>query len=73
MGIDVVNFLATTSLILFRRHRGVKLPGPTLHVRLHETGYTEGHPLVALGGTRVSASPTLVGSDSMKRVLMKGK
>ena len=29
VGVDVVNFLATTSLILFRRHRGMKRPGPT--------------------------------------------
>ena len=41
VGIDVVNFLATTSLILFRRHRGMKRPGPTLHVRLRETGSTD--------------------------------
>ena len=40
VGVDVVNFLATTSLILFRRHRGMKRPGPTLRVRLRETGFT---------------------------------
>ena len=40
VGVDVVNFLATTSLILFRRHRGMKWPRPTLHVRLREIGST---------------------------------
>ena len=47
VGVDVVNFHATTSLILFRRHRGMKRPGPTLHVRLRETGSTDWHALVA--------------------------
>ena len=65
--------LTVTSLILIRRHRGMKRPGPTLHVRLRETGSTDKHALVAKGGWRVSVSPTLVGADSMKRVLMKGK
>ena len=37
VGVDVVNFVVTTSLILFRRHRGMKWPGLTLHVRLRET------------------------------------
>ena len=37
MGVGFVNFLATTSLILFRRHRGMKRPRPTLHVHLRET------------------------------------
>ena len=37
VGIDFVNLLAVTSLILIRRHRGMKRPGPTLHVLLHET------------------------------------
>ena len=41
VGVDVVNFLATTSLILLRRHRGMKRPRPTLHVRLCETGSTD--------------------------------
>ena len=41
VGIDVVNFLATTSLILFQLHRGMKRPGPTLPVRLRETGSTD--------------------------------
>ena len=40
-GVDVVNFLDTTSLILFRRHRGMKRPGQTLHVRLREIGTTD--------------------------------
>ena len=30
---DIVNLLAVTSLILIRWHRGMKRPGPTLHVR----------------------------------------
>ena len=41
VGVDVANFLATTSLILLRRHLGIKRPGPTLHVRLRETGSTD--------------------------------
>ena len=41
VGIDVVNLLATTSIILFGRHRAMKRPGPTLHVRLRETGSTD--------------------------------
>ena len=47
VGIGFVNFLDTTSLILFWRHRGMKRPGPTLHVRLRETGSTDKHALVA--------------------------
>ena len=41
VGVDFVNLLATTSLILFWRHRGMKRPGPALHVRLRETGSTD--------------------------------
>ena len=41
VGIDFVNLLATTSLILFRRHRGMKRREPTLHIRLRETGSTD--------------------------------
>ena len=41
VGIDIANLLAVTSLILIRRHRGMKQPGPTLHVRLCETGSTD--------------------------------
>ena len=41
VGVDIVNYLAVTSLILIRRHRGMKRPGPTLHVRLRETGSTD--------------------------------
>ena len=41
VGVDIVNLLAVTSLILIRRHRGMKRPGPTLHVRLRETGSTD--------------------------------
>ena len=38
VGVDIVNLLAVTSLILIRRHHGMKRPGPTLHVHLRETG-----------------------------------
>ena len=38
VGVDIVNLL--TSLILIRRHRGMKRPGLTLHV-LRETGSTD--------------------------------
>ena len=41
VGDDLFNLLAITSLILIRRHRGMKRPGPTLHVRLRETGSTD--------------------------------
>ena len=41
VGVDVVNFLATTSLILLQQYCGMKWPGPTLHVRLRETGSTD--------------------------------
>ena len=41
VGVDFVNLLAITSLILIRRHRGMKRPGPALHVRLRETGFTD--------------------------------
>ena len=41
VGIDFLNLLAITSLILIRRHRGMKRPEPTLHVRLRETGSTD--------------------------------
>ena len=36
-----------TSLIMIRQHRGMKRPGPTLHVRLRETGSTDRHALDA--------------------------
>ena len=38
VGVDIVNYLAVTSLIVIRRHRGMKRPGPPLHVLLRETG-----------------------------------
>ena len=41
VGIDIVNLLAVTILILIQRHRGMKQPGPTLHVCLRETGSTD--------------------------------
>ena len=43
VGVDVVNFLATTSLILLQRYYGMKRPGPTLHVHVHETGSIDRH------------------------------
>ena len=41
VGFEIVNLLAVTSLVLIRRHRGMKRPGPTLHVCLRETGSTD--------------------------------
>ena len=41
VGVNIVNYLAVTSLILIRRHRGMKQHGPTLHVLLRETGSTD--------------------------------
>ena len=41
VGVDLVNLLATTSLFLLIRHCEMKRPGPTLHVRLRETGSTD--------------------------------
>ena len=41
VGVDIVNLLAITSLILIRQHRGMMRPGPTLHVRLRENGSTD--------------------------------
>ena len=41
VGIDIVILLVITSLILIRRHRGMKRPGPTLHVHLREIGSTD--------------------------------
>ena len=41
VGVDVVKFLATPSLILLQRYCGMKQPGPTLHVNLRETGSTD--------------------------------
>ena len=42
-GGDLVSFLNATSLILVQWHCGMKRPGPTLHVRLRETGSTDRH------------------------------
>ena len=41
VGVDLVNLLAATSLILLQRYCGMKRPGPTLHVSLRETGSTD--------------------------------
>ena len=43
VGVDVVNFLVATSLILLQRYCGMKRPGTTLHVHAHETGSTDRH------------------------------
>ena len=48
-------------LILIRRYRWMKQPGPTLHDRIHETGTTD--VLLHTGGWLVSISPTLVESS----------
>ena len=37
VGVDIVNYLAVTSLILVQRYCWMKRPGPTLRVRLRET------------------------------------
>ena len=47
VGVDIVNYLAVTSLMLIRRHCGMKRPRPTLHVRLRETRSTDTHALGA--------------------------
>ena len=44
---DLVNLLTVTSVILIRQHCGMKRPGPTLHVLLRETGFTDRHALDA--------------------------
>ena len=41
VGLDLVNLLASTSLILLQRYCGMKRPRPTLHVCLRETGSTD--------------------------------
>ena len=41
VGVDLVNLLAYASLFLLQRYCGMKRPGPTLHVRLRETGSTD--------------------------------
>ena len=41
VGVDLVNLLAATSLVLLQRYCGMKRPGPTLHVHLRETGSTD--------------------------------
>ena len=41
VGVDIVNLLAVTSLLLIQWHRGMNRPGPTLHVRLCETSSTD--------------------------------
>ena len=41
VGVDLVNLLAATSLFLRQRYCWMKRPGPTLRVRLCETGSTD--------------------------------
>ena len=44
VGVDVVNFLATTSLILFRRHRGMKRPNrPYTYAYVRQVPPTDMH------------------------------
>ena len=40
VGVDLVKLLAATSLILLQRYCEMKRPGPTLRVRLRETGFS---------------------------------
>ena len=49
----------------------MKLPGPTLHDRIHETGSTD--VLMHIGGWRVSVSPALVKSSLTTPVLVEVK
>ena len=72
MGIDV-QIAYLLSLILIRRYCGMKRPGPTLLVLVQETGSTTDMQLVLhKNGRRMSVSPTLVESDSMKAVFVEG-
>ena len=60
-------------IILIRRYCGMKRPGPTLHVHVHETGSIDRHvTLLHKDGWRVSVSPTLVESDLTKAVVVEG-
>ena len=61
MGVDLVNLLAATSLILLQRYCGMKRPGPTLHDHVHETGSTD--VLLHTSGWQVFVYPTLVESN----------
>ena len=54
VGVDIVKYLAVTSLILIRRHHGMKRPGPTLHVLLRERRkFLKLHAMFPNGGIRV--------------------
>ena len=63
MGVDVVNFLAATSLILLQRYCGMKRPRPTLHVRLRETGSTDKHAKPARGREKEVCNDESDGGD----------
>ena len=72
MGVDIqiASFLV---LFLIQQYCGMKRPGPTLHVHVHETGSIDRHvTLLHKDGWRVSISPTLVESDLTKVVLVEG-
>ena len=72
MGVDI-HISSFLSLFLIQRYCGMKWPGPTLHVHVHETGSIDRHvTLLHKDGWRVSVSPTLVESDSTKAVLVEG-
>ena len=72
MGIDI-QIAFFLGLFLIQRYCGMKQPGPTLHVHVHETGSIDRHvTLLHKDGWRVSVSPTLVELDSTKVVLVEG-
>ena len=72
MGVDI-QIASFLGLFLIQRYCGMKRPGPTLHVHVHETGSIDRHvTLLHKDGWRVSVSPTLVESDSTKAVLVEG-
>ena len=72
MGVDI-QIASFLGIFLIRRYCGMKRPGPTLHVHVHETGSIDRHvTLLHKDGWRVSVSPTLVESDSTKAVLVEG-
>ena len=72
MGVDI-QIASSLGLFLIQRYCGMKRPGPTFHVHIHETGSIDRHvTLLHKDGWRVSVSPTLVESDSTKAVLVEG-
>ena len=72
MGVDI-QIASFFGLFLIWRYCGMKQPGPTLHVHIHETGSIDRHvTLLHKNGWRVSVSPTLVESDLTKAALVEG-